>query len=218
MFQKLKPIISGKYEGKLITFDGVDGSGKTTMLEMLAEKLRNEGVEVLVTMQPTPEMRQLQIFKNFIYNPEKRKLVDYEALQLYMIADRMQHFKEIIEPALKKGVYVLCDRYIFTMLATMLARGNQPKPWLNELLSLICMPDAAFIMNVDINTSVQRIKERKSFEDSYVEYEHLKISLESYLTVANEFKLKVIDSSKLDVDEAFSEVEKGLQQIRMKQL
>ncbi|OKP87759.1 hypothetical protein A3844_10155 [Paenibacillus helianthi] len=46
-------------------------------------------------------MRQLHIFKTFIYEPEKRHLVDYNALQMYMFADRLQHYREIIEPALQ---------------------------------------------------------------------------------------------------------------------
>lgn len=218
MFQKLAPINTGEYKGKLIVFDGVDGSGKSTMLEMLAEKLRNDGEEVLITMQPTPEMRQLHIFKTFVYEPEKRNLIDYRALQLYMIADRMQHFKEVIEPALQKGTYVLSDRYIFTMLATMLARGNHPEPWLSELLSLIRMPHATFIMNVELETCIRRIKERKSFENSYVEREHLKRSLESYLTIANEFGLKVINSSELGISEAFSEIKETIQQMRVRKV
>lgn len=218
MFQTLMPITSGEYKGKLIVFDGVDGSGKSTMLEMLAEKLRSEGENVMVTMQPTPEMRQLHIFKTFIYKPEKRQLVDYRALQLYMLADRMQHFKEIIEPALQKGTYVLSDRYIFTMLATMLARGNHPEPWLNELLPSIRMPHATFIMDVDLETCIRRIKERKSFEDSYVEREHLKKSLESYLTIANEFGLKVINSLELGINQAFSEIEEAIQQMRVREI
>jgi dTMP kinase len=218
MFQTLMPVTSGEFKGKLIVFDGVDGSGKSTMLEMLAEKLRNEGKDVLITMQPTPEMRQLHIFKTFIYKPEKRKLVDYRALQLYMLADRMQHFKEVIEPALQVGTYVLSDRYIFTMLATMLARGNHPESWLNELLPSIRMPDATFIMDVDLETCIQRIKERKSFEDSYVEREHLKKSLESYLTIANEFRLKVINSSELGINQAFSKVEETIHQIRVREV
>ncbi|WP_181444665.1 dTMP kinase [Bacillus sp. 03113] len=218
MFQKLTPITSEEYKGKLIVFDGVDGSGKSTMLEMLANKLRNEGEDVLVTMQPTPEMRKFHIFKTFIYKPEKRQLVDYRALQLYMLADRMQHFKEIIEPALKEGTYVLSDRYIFTMLATMLARGNQPESWLNELLPSIRMPHATFIMDVDLETCIQRIKERKSFEDSYVEREHLKKSLESYLTIANDFGLKVINSSKLGINQAFSKIEEPIRQMRVREV
>ncbi|MGG1343641.1 dTMP kinase [Bacillus toyonensis] len=213
MFQLLNQISQDEYKGKLIVFDGVDGSGKTTMLQMLADKLRNEGKDVLITMQPTPEMRELPIFKTFIYKPEKRHLIDYRALQLYMLADRMQHYKEIIEPALQAGTYVLSDRYIFTMLATMLARGNRPEPWLNELLPSIRQPHATFIMDVDLETCISRIKQRKTFEDSYVEREHLKQSLKGYLSVAEHFGLHIINSSEIDTNQAFMKVKQTLKEI-----
>ncbi|MBT2284118.1 dTMP kinase [Paenibacillus polymyxa] len=205
MFPALSPITK-EYQGRLFVFDGVDGAGKTTMIEMLADKFRNEGKEVLITMQPTPEMRQLHIFKTFIYEPDKRHLVDYNALQMYMIADRLQHYKEVIEPALREGVYVISDRYIFTMLATMVARGNSPEPWLEEILPSIHQPHASFLMDVDLETSIARIKQRKSFEDSYVEREHLEKSLTSYRSVGECYNMHVISSADLGIEDAFSRI------------
>ncbi|TDQ36615.1 dTMP kinase [Aureibacillus halotolerans] len=192
--------------GKLITFCGVDGSGKSTMIEKLAAYLRAKGHDVVVTMQPTPEMRELAIFKTFIYEPEKRDQIDYRALQLYMLADRLQHSKEVIEPALAKGAYVVCDRYIFTMLSTLLTRGHRPEPWMNEIISYILRPDAAFIMDVDLKSSIQRIKQRRSFEDSYVERDHLKKSLHAYRDVGKMFKAHMLNSSSLPIEEASHQV------------
>lgn len=206
MFPSLTPIKEYEYKGKFFVFDGVDGAGKTTMIEMLAEKFKGMGKEVLVTMQPTPEMRQLHIFKTFIYQPEKRHLVDYRALQMYMLADRMQHFKEVIEPALLAGTYVISDRYIYTMLATMVARGHSPEPWLVELLPSIRLPHASFLMDVDLETSIKRIKERKTFEDSYVEREHLMKSIQSYRFIAERYGMHVISSAELEINDAFAKI------------
>ncbi|WP_340024650.1 dTMP kinase [Paenibacillus sp. FSL K6-1096] len=206
MFPALNPIFAEEYQGRLFTFDGVDGAGKTTMIEMLAEKLRKEGKQVLLTMQPTPEMRQLHIFKTYIYEPEKRHLVDYNALQMYMLADRMQHYREIIEPALREGAYVISDRYIYTMLATMIARGHSPEPWLIELLPLIRQPHAAFLMDVDLETCIERIQQRTSFEDSFVEREHLMKSLNSYRIVGEHYGMHIISSAGLGIEAAFTEI------------
>lgn len=107
-------------------------------------------------------------------------------------------------PALAEGRYVLCDRYIFTMLATMLARGRQPEPWLIDLLPNIRRPDAAFHMDVDLETCIARIRQRKSFEDSYVEREHLIRSQESCRSIARDFDMHTIHSSRSGIDEAFS--------------
>lgn len=206
MFPALCPIPVEEYPGRFIVFDGVDGAGKTTMIELLADKFRAEGKEVLLTMQPTPEMRQLSIFRTFVYEPEKRHLVDYTALQMYMLADRMQHFKEIIEPALQKGIYVISDRYIYTMLATMAARGHSPEPWMVELLPSIRKPHLSFLMDVDLETSIERIRKRKSFEDSYIEREHLQKSLESYRTVGQQFEMHVVSSAEYGIEGAFSQI------------
>lgn len=99
---------------------------------------------------------------------------------------------------------VLCDRYIYAMLATMLARGRQPEPWLIDLLPNIRRPDAAFHMDVDLETCIARIRQRKSFEDAYVEREHLIRSLESYRAIARDFGMHTIHSSRHGIDEAFS--------------
>ncbi|MGE6230771.1 dTMP kinase [Paenibacillus chitinolyticus] len=206
MFPSLSPISEDEYQGRLFVFDGVDGSGKTTMIDMLSRKLQDQKKTVLVTMQPTQEMRQFRIFKTFVYQPENRNLVDYRALQMYMLADRIQHFKEIIEPALLSGTDVICDRYIYTMLATMVARGNVPESWMLELLSSIRLPHASFLMDVDLETSIERIKQRKTFEDSYVERDHLTKSLNSYRTVANYYGMHVISSTDLNIDEAFLKI------------
>lgn len=213
MFPALCPISIEEYSGRFIVFDGVDGAGKTTMIDMLADKLRSEGKDVLLTMQPTPEMRQLSIFRTFVYEPERRHLVDYNALQMYMLADRMQHYKEIIEPALQQGSYVISDRYIYTMLATMVARGHSPEPWMIELLPSIRRPHLSFLMDVDLETSIERIRRRKSFEDSYVEREHLQKSLESYRTVGQQFQMHVVSSTELGIEDAFSKIAAIVEQL-----
>lgn len=189
------------YPGKLITFDGVDGSGKSTAIENLVKHLESCGKKVLVTTQPTPEIRAFRIFKTFIYEPEKREFIDYRALQLYMFGDRLQHIKEVIEPALKDGAFVISDRYIFTMLATFIARGHDPEPWMNGIIQHIRRPDAAFIMDVDLETCIHRIKQRKSFEDSYVEREHLMKSIHAYRTIGTEFDLHLLNSSEYDIEQ-----------------
>lgn len=66
--------------GRLVVFEGTDGAGKTTVLEMVAERLRERGRDVLVTWQPTPDARELPLFRRYLFEPEERDAIDYRAL------------------------------------------------------------------------------------------------------------------------------------------
>jgi len=103
---------------KLITFEGVDGCGKSTQLSRAAAWLRGLGNEVVTTFEPgdTPlgkEIRQLLLAGDFVPVPETELLL--------FLADRAQHVRDVIEPALDSGAWVLCDRYSDSTLAYQLA-------------------------------------------------------------------------------------------------
>lgn len=100
------------------------------------------------------------------------------------------------------------------MLATMVARGNSPEPWLEKILPSIRQPHASFLMDVDVETSITRIKQRKSFEDSYVEREHLEKSLASYRKVAECYDMHVISSADLGIEDAFSKIASIVDQLK----
>ena len=102
--------------GKLITFCGLDGCGKSTMIKMLSEDLKQEGYEVLITKQPTDTMRKTNIFRTFMDQPDHSNY-EYRSLSLMAAADRIQHVNHVILPALKAGKIVICDRYFFSCLA-----------------------------------------------------------------------------------------------------
>ena len=94
-------------KGLFITFEGIEGSGKSTQLRILARRLRRLGVPFLVTRQPggTPTGARL---RRLLLHAGR---IDPRAELLLMFADRRQHLTESIEPALAAGTLVLCDRY-----------------------------------------------------------------------------------------------------------
>jgi dTMP kinase len=95
-------------QGKFITFEGIDGSGKSTQLRMLAETLRVKGIDFLSTFEPgdTPLGRRLR--KAFL---ETEEAVAPIAELLLFAADRAQHVEHLIKPALETGRVVISDRY-----------------------------------------------------------------------------------------------------------
>lgn len=102
-------------KGKLITFEGVDGAGKTTQINILSEYLTSQGINNIVTRQPGGTKIGQQIRKS-ILSVENAEMSDLAELLLYA-ADRAQHCQEIILPELQKGTVVLCDRYVDSAVA-----------------------------------------------------------------------------------------------------
>ena len=96
-------------QGRFVTLEGLDGSGKTTQLSLLAEHLRSRGLEVCETREPggtaTGErLREILLEKN------AHAVCDQTEL-LLLFAARAQHIAQVIQPALQKGTWVLCDRF-----------------------------------------------------------------------------------------------------------
>ena len=106
--------MENKFSGKFIVIDGPDGCGKTTQLELLAEYLNNEGIEVVKTHDPGGTAIGDKIRKLLKYGSEG---IDVRTEVMLFMASRAQLVADVIGPALKKGKTVLCDRYISSTCA-----------------------------------------------------------------------------------------------------
>lgn len=102
-------------KGKFVTFEGCEGSGKSTQIRLLSEKLEKLGVDFIVTREPGGSEIAEQIRKIILDGKNTAMCDECEAL-LYAAA-RIQHLKEIVAPALSSGKIVLCDRYVDSSLA-----------------------------------------------------------------------------------------------------
>ena len=159
-----------KFQGKLITFCGLDGCGKSTMIKMLSEDLAKEGYDVLVTKQPTDAMRQTDIFRTFMDNPDHSNY-EYRSLSLMAAADRIQHVNYVIVPALQKGKIVICDRYFYSCLANLRARGYENDSWIYDVSKNIIGPDIAFFLDVPTSVALNRVRSRPEEKDRFVDIE-----------------------------------------------
>ena len=148
-------------EGKVITFCGLDGCGKSSMIKMITEAFRERGIEFIVTKQPTDAMRNTEIFRTFMDCPDN-SAYEYRSLSLMAAADRIQHANKIILPALKKGKTVICDRYFYSCLANLRARGYTNDEWIYEISENIIQPDVAFFLDVPVEIAVGRVRMRPS--------------------------------------------------------
>jgi len=107
-------------QGLLIAFCGLDGSGKTTQLRLLAGWLEAQGQRVLCTAQPTPAYRTDPRVRGYLDSGDP---VDMRTLALLSAADRRWHMTSVVDPARAQGTHVLTDRYVYSAYAYFAARG-----------------------------------------------------------------------------------------------
>ncbi|MBL1353492.1 MAG: dTMP kinase [Zetaproteobacteria bacterium] len=145
-----------------ISFEGGDGCGKSTQLQQTAAWLRQQGQQVLETKQPGGTGLGLEI-RRLLLSGEFPPVSECELFMF--LADRAQHVKEVIQPALKQGQWVLCDRYSDSTLAYQLAaRGLDCGVNLRPMLAFAemgCVPKQTFWLDVSIETALLRIKKRQ---------------------------------------------------------
>jgi len=154
--------------GVLITFAGLDGCGKSTMIEMLEDKLQETNRCYLLTKQPTHFVRETDIFRTYMDEPD-HSAYDYRALSLLCAADRIQHTNKVILPALRSGRVVISDRYFHCCHANLRARGLRQDKWIYEIARHIIRPDAAFMLDVPVETAVERVRARASEKERYID-------------------------------------------------
>ncbi len=138
-----------------IVLDGPDGSGTTTQSELLATKLRADGLDVVVTAEPTNG----EIGKG-IRHWLKTGSLPADALQLVFTADRADHVSKVIQPALKAGKVVICDRYIPSTLVYGAIQGV-PMSWLQAANAQFPTPDILFLALPPLEVCMKRLQKRE---------------------------------------------------------
>ncbi|HEX4486626.1 MAG TPA: dTMP kinase [Terriglobales bacterium] len=147
--------------GRFITFEGLDGCGKTTQIDKLALILRKEGLPFIITREPGGTTVG-EVIRDLLLDTATSGLSSYAELAL-MFASRAQHIKEIIQPALDESKIVLCDRFTDSTEAYQgggRKLGSQPVLTLHRILCGGLQPDITFLMDSDVAASVERARRR----------------------------------------------------------
>jgi dTMP kinase len=176
-----------------VTFEGIDGSGKSTISKLVSEKLRSAGYDVVWTFEPTDSTVGKYVQECI------RSQSDPFVTSFTFIADRIQHCKQI-QQWLDEGKIVLCDRYAESTYAYQAAQledqVENPLKWLQELsIGRILVPDRTFLFVIDPKASLARIQHRTElipFERlAFLEKVH-----RNYLTVSKEKRFVHLDATK----------------------
>lgn len=195
------PMKTHNRPGRLITFCGLDGCGKSTLIALLKTRLNALGYTVALTKQPTPSVRQSSMFRSFMDRAEHDDY-DYRALSLLCASDRVQHVHSEIIPLLDEGKVVLCDRYYYSCLANLRARGYGQDMWIVDVARSIPRPDAAVFLDIGVQQAVARVRSRPDEADSYIPMSLQYRLREQYREIARENGGILLDSSR-DPDSTF---------------
>ena len=157
-----------------ITFEGIDGAGKTTILDGLCQQLTDKNVPFCRTREPGGSSLGLALREKILYAAEK---LDSRSELFLFLADRAQHVAEVILPALKSKMLVLCDRYFDSTLAYQgYAQGLDLEElrFLNAIATQNLLPDLTFLFDLDVKISLKRVHGRQSNagEIAYDRFDH----------------------------------------------
>jgi dTMP kinase len=139
------------YPGRLFVVEGIDGSGKSTQLTLLAQWLRSEGYSVVFS-----EWNSSTIVKTTTSRGKRRRILTPLTFSLIHATDFSDRVEREIIPSLKAGAIVLADRYVYTAFARDTVRGVQP-PWVRSLYRFAPVPMRAFYFRVSLETALKRI-------------------------------------------------------------
>ena len=145
-------------QGAFIVLDGPDGSGTTLHTRLLSQRLGNEGHTVVQTAEPSDGS-----IGKFVRQMLKSGELAGDALQLLFTADRADHIGRVLEPAIRTGKTVICDRYISSTIAYGEALGFDSE-WLESLNKKFIRPDTLLFLLPPIEVILKRLTERKSHE------------------------------------------------------
>ncbi|MBP7205933.1 MAG: dTMP kinase [Candidatus Cloacimonetes bacterium] len=148
--------------GLFITFEGIEGSGKSTQMVLLGQKLSNRGLPVLLSREPGgPPIAEA--IRALLLDPRRSEMLPRTELLLYS-ASRAQHTGEWILPALKEGKTVLCDRYYDSTFAYQGAARDQDMDFIRLLTAFATfntVPDITFLIDLPVAAGLARISDRQ---------------------------------------------------------
>jgi len=192
-------------KGFFIVLEGIDGSGKDTHIKFLMEEMCQRGYKVVETEEPSSN-RVGTFLKRYQRRDEKRLPAEAEVL-LYA-ADRFDHLKTVIEPALRRGDIVISNRYFYSSLAYQ-GSVDVDLDWIREMNAFALKPDLAVLLDILPEYSLQRLKRRRTV---FERVENLRRVRDIYIQLVKTGELVSVDAdrSKKAVQEELLGLVEGL--------
>jgi dTMP kinase len=216
-FELLK---KNSFKGRLVVVEGIDGSGKSTQIDLLTKWLRKQGRLVYFS-----EWNSSELIKSTTRLGKSEKMFTPTSFSLLQSTDFAHRWENKILPMLKAGAIVLADRYSFTAFARDVARGVDPA-WVRDLYSFAAMPNLVLYFRVPLEVAVKRILSSRAKIKYYEAGMDLGLSenkvesfkmfqqlvIDQYDKMVDEFGFTVIDGS-LSVEAQQKEVRAGVEKM-----
>lgn len=183
-------------KGLFITFEGADGCGKTTQLNLLKEYLENKGFEVVVTREPGAkglgeEIRKLLLHYDGYVSPKCEAFM--------FLADRAQHIDTLVKTSIQNGKIVLCDRHTDSTIAYQgYGRGEniEQLTYLNNIATGGFKPDLTLVYDVDIETATKRVgKDKDRMEQAGKDFQIKVQNGYKQIALSEPDRVKIVDST-----------------------
>jgi dTMP kinase len=205
------------YPGRLLVFEGLDGSGKSTQAALLGKWLQAQGYRVFFT-----EWNSSDLVSSVIRRGKKKGLLTPTTFSLLHATDFADRFERRILPPLRAGYLVVCDRYTYTAFVRDAARGCEPN-WVRTIYSFAPRPDRVFYFRVPVEVTLKRkLASRLKInyyeagmdlglsDDLYESYERFQTRLQKeYDHIAETDRFTVVDSTR-SVEEIQNELRANL--------
>jgi len=146
-------------KGIFFTFEGCDGSGKSTQAKLLSEWMEQRNIPHILTKEPgSTEIKECVKFRNLVLDPDN-DFVPIAELMIFL-ADRAQHVEKLIKPSLEKGIHVICDRFSDSTKIYQSARGLS-RHKIDMMLDFVTdglIPDMTFLLDIPHNIGLERAR------------------------------------------------------------
>lgn len=195
---------ANKHKGKFIVLEGLDGSGQSTQVGLLREFLIAKGHKVLTTKEPTIDSKPGRKIKEAL---GKKIEIDPAELQKLFAQDRKEHLEKTIIPALKRGEFVVSDRYFFSTFAYGVSDGLD-LDWLIKINNDFLLPDIIFILKVRPEVCISRIEKRGTEKTLFEREQKLAKVWETYAVMPSRFKNSIIVDGEKSIPEVFEDIKK----------
>ena len=198
-----------KKKGFFITFEGIDGSGKSTQIQNLAKYLEEYGFDIIITREPGGSVGGEEIRNLLLQGEVDRWSAETEIL--LFTAARRDHLERVILPALQDGKIVICDRFTDSTRMYQGMRGPKLRNLVDNLTEEVinCEPDLTIIIDIDPEISLKRAKSRETAEERFEDFgvDLQKKMRKGFIDLSKEFnsRIKVVNGQQ-SVDDLAKEI------------
>ncbi len=191
--------------GRFLVFCGVDGTGKSTVVDLVRQGLEERGQVPQMIKQPSPFIREYRPFRDHVEG-RNREDYAYSAISMIVQADRVQMSAQVIGPAMAEGKVVISDRYVLSGLARLILAGETETEWFYATSRLMIKPTRTFLLHADPKIIRKRLDARDFEVTDDQQFQEIVTQQEIMLKLAEEMDVLTIDTSGIQAEEAVARV------------